>query len=98
MSGMTSILFLVTEDWYFVLHRLPIARAARQAGYRVVIATQLSTLREMLEAEGFQVIQMVWQRSSRNPLFARREIHQIRSIYRRCSPDIVHHIALKPSL
>ena len=53
MSGLTSILFLVTEDWYFVLHRLPIARAARQAGYRVLIATQLSTHREMLEAEGF---------------------------------------------
>ena len=98
MSGLTSILFLVTEDWYFVLHRLPIARAARQAGYRVLIATQLSTHREMLEAEGFEVIPMVWQRSSMNPLVAWREIHQIHSIYRRCRPDIVHHIALKPSL
>ena len=98
MPRVTSILFLVTEDWYFVLHRLPIARAARQAGYRVLIATQLSTHREMLEAEGFEVIPMVWQRSSMSPLTAWREVRQIRSIYRRYRPDLVHHIALKPSL
>lgn len=98
MPRVTSILFLVTEDWYFVLHRLPIARAARQAGYRVLIATQLSTHREMLEAEGFEVIPMVWQRSSMSPLTAWREVHQIHSIYRQYRPDLVHHIALKPSL
>ena len=81
-----------------MLHRLPIARAARQAGYRVLIATQLSKHREMLEAEGFEVIPMVWQRSSMSPLTAWREVRQIRSIYRRYRPDLVHHIALKPSL
>ena len=98
MSDLASILFLVTEDWYFVLHRLPIARAARKAGYRVLIATQLSTHREMLEAEGFEVIPMVWQRSSMSPLTAWHEIRQIRSIYRQYRPSLVHHIALKPSL
>ena len=93
-----SILFLVTEDWYFVLHRLPIARAALQAGYQVLIATQLSEYRELLEGEGFTVIPMKWRRSSMNPLHALGEIRQILAIYRRYTPDLVHHIALKPSL
>ena len=29
---MPRLLYLVTEDWYFVTHRLPMARAARDAG------------------------------------------------------------------
>jgi len=93
-----SILFLVTEDWYFVLHRLPIARAALQAGYQVLVATQLSQHRDLLEGEGFTVIPMKWRRSSLNPLHALGEIRQILAIYRRYTPDLVHHIALKPSL
>ena len=30
LSGRT-IVYLVTEDWYFLSHRLPLARAARDA-------------------------------------------------------------------
>ena len=98
MQKGNSILFLVTEDWYFVLHRLPIARAALQSGYKVLIATQLSEHRDMLEAEGFCVIPMKWRRSSMNPLHALGEIRQILGIYRKYTTDLVHHIALKPSL
>src|SRR5712692_1515418 len=36
-----KLLFLVTEDWYFVSHRLELAVAARQAGYDVVVATRV---------------------------------------------------------
>ncbi|HKW15525.1 MAG TPA: hypothetical protein VJS69_13650, partial [Candidatus Krumholzibacteria bacterium] len=35
------IVFLVTEDWYFWSHRLPVARAARDAGARVIVATRV---------------------------------------------------------
>jgi lipopolysaccharide/colanic/teichoic acid biosynthesis glycosyltransferase len=36
---MPKLLFLVTEDWYFYSHRLHLARAARQSGYSVIVAT-----------------------------------------------------------
>jgi glycosyltransferase involved in cell wall biosynthesis len=98
MSKVNSILFLVTEDWYFVLHRLPIARAAQRSGYRVLVATQLSQYRELLEGEGFTVIPMVWRRNSMNPLHALGEIRQITAIYRNYKPDLVHHVALRASL
>lgn len=98
MQKVKTLLFLVTEDWYFVLHRLPIARAALRSGYQVLIATQLSVHRAQLEGEGFIVIPMAWRRSSMNPLHALGEIRQIRAIYRQYRPDLVHHIALKPSL
>ena len=37
-----KLLFLVTEDWYFCSHRLPLARAARDEGYDVVVATRVA--------------------------------------------------------
>ncbi|HUK10594.1 MAG TPA: glycosyltransferase [Stellaceae bacterium] len=37
-----KLLFLVTEDWYFWSHRLPMARAARDAGFEVAAATRVT--------------------------------------------------------
>ena len=36
-----SLLFVVTEDWYFWSHRLALARAARNAGWHVTVATRV---------------------------------------------------------
>src|SRR5712692_6002358 len=63
-----KILFLVTEDWYFWSHRLPLARAARRAGAKVFIMTRLGQLRTAMEAEGLQVIPWNMSRRSLNPL------------------------------
>ncbi|HHH44568.1 MAG TPA: glycosyltransferase family 1 protein [Gammaproteobacteria bacterium] len=98
MSAQKTILFLVTEDWYFCLHRLPVARAARDAGFRVLIATQVDEHGGVIEREGFTLIPMRWRRRSLNPLHALSEVRQIAAIYRKYRPDLVHHVALKPSL
>ena len=37
----TRIVYVVTEDWYFLSHRLPMARAAKAAGYEIHVATRL---------------------------------------------------------
>ena len=34
-----KLLMLVTEDWYFVSHRLSLARSAMLAGYDVTVVT-----------------------------------------------------------
>jgi hypothetical protein len=49
----TRILYVVTEDWYFLSHRLPMARAAKAAGYEIHVATRLNQGKEAIEAEGF---------------------------------------------
>lgn len=92
------LLFLVSEDWYFVSHRLHLARAARAAGYEVAIATRVGTCGAMLEAAGLQVFPLSLQRSSRNPLREIAALREITEIYRRFRPHVVHHVALKPSL
>ncbi|HEX5515970.1 MAG TPA: glycosyltransferase family 1 protein, partial [Pseudolabrys sp.] len=35
------LLYVVSEDWYFLSHRLPMARAARESGYDVHVATRV---------------------------------------------------------
>ena len=34
-----KLLYVANEDWAFLLNRLPMARAARRAGYEVHVAT-----------------------------------------------------------
>ena len=50
-----KLLFLVTEDWYFWSHRLPVARAARDAGFEITVATRVQGHGEAIRAEGFRL-------------------------------------------
>jgi len=93
-----TLLYLVTEDWYFWSHRLPMARAAKKAGFDVVVATRVDQHRERIEAEGFRVVPLHWQRRSISPTHALACIREIDAVYRRERPAIVHHVALKPIL
>ncbi|HUW36076.1 MAG TPA: glycosyltransferase family 4 protein [Rhodocyclaceae bacterium] len=95
---MAKLLFLVAEDWYFCSHRLPLARAAKAAGYEVVVATRVGTHADAITAEGFKLVAIGLRRSGRNPWREFRAILEIAGIYRRERPDLVHHVALKPVL
>lgn len=93
-----TILFLVTEDWYFVSHRLPLAAAAVEAGYRVVVATRVQRHAAAIEAAGCELVPLRLRRSGRNPVTEVLALVELVRLYRRVRPDIVHHIALKPVL
>jgi len=72
------------------------ARAARDAGYEVVVATRARTLASAIAAEGFRLEPLSWQRGSINPLRLVLDVWNIVRLYRRLKPDIVHHVSLKP--
>ncbi len=93
-----KILFLVTEDWYFCSHRLPIARAAREAGMEVVVATRVDKHGERIEKEGFRIVPLLWRRRSRNLFREVQAFVRLLRVYRREKPDVVHHVAMKPVL
>jgi glycosyltransferase involved in cell wall biosynthesis len=93
-----KLLFLVTEDWYFRSHRMPVARAARDAGFEVVVATRVRTHGEEIRNEGFTLRPIAWRRRGDGLRGAVRAISEITRLYRGERPDIVHHIALKPVL
>ncbi|MGE3150065.1 glycosyltransferase family 4 protein [Pseudorhodoplanes sp.] len=100
MSERTAgrLLFLVSEDWYFLSHRLPMARAARDAGYEVHVAARVGEGGARIAAEGFALHPLDWRRGSLNPHDLLGIVRQVRSLYRRLEPDLVHHVALQPSI
>ena len=92
---MPKLLFLVTEDWFFVSHFLPMARAARAAGFEVVVATRMRNHAARIEAEGCRVVPLEGERRSLGPVEALRGFFRIAGIVRAERPDIVHCIALR---
>lgn len=92
------LLFLVTEDWYFCSHRMSLARAARDAGFRVSVACRVDRHRAAIEKEGFRLQATNFSRRSLNPLRELALVREIAKLYRAEKPDIVHHVSLKPVL
>jgi len=92
------ILFFITEDWYFWSHRLPVARAARDAGFKVIIATRTHRHKERIEKEGFEIVPLKLERRNTNLFKELICIFQIIRIYRQKRPVIAHHVGLKPVL
>jgi len=91
-----SLLFLITEDWYFWSHRLDLARAARDSGWKVLIATRVTDHGKRIEDEGFKLIPIRFVRRSRNPIREMFTIHELIRLYRQERPNVVYHVAMKP--
>jgi len=92
------LLYVVTEDWYFLSHRLPMARAAKAAGYEVHVASRLNSGKAAIEAEGFAPHALSWQRGSLSLSHSFSGVMELRRLLREIKPDILHNIALKPVL
>ncbi len=90
------VLFVVTEDWYFVSHRMPLARAAIAAGYRVTVATRVQAHGAQICAAGVDLVDLPFRRAGLNPLRDLAILVRLIGIYRKLKPDIVHNVALKP--
>lgn len=91
-------MFVVTEDWYFWSHRLDLARAVRNEGYQVLVATRVKEHRERIEAEGFFLFPLNWERGGLNPFREVVAFLALLYLYRRERPSLVYHVALKPVL
>lgn len=97
-DDLPRLLFVVTEDWYFCSHRLPLAKAALQAGFDVAVATRVRKHGEIIRGAGIRIIPFDIDRGGMNPAADVVAIAQLITIYRQERPNIVHHVALKPVL
>ncbi len=92
------LLYVVNVDWFFVSHRLPIALAAQQLGYRVHVATGVTGRRAELEAHGLVVHPIPIDRGASGPVGAWRMAVAIWQVLRAVRPDLVHLVTIKPVL
>ncbi|NQV43886.1 MAG: glycosyltransferase family 4 protein [Rhodospirillales bacterium] len=91
-----KILFLVTEDWAFLSHRLPMARAAQAAGAEVIVATRISHHADTIKNAGFKLVETRMDRGNRNPFSELLTVVSLMILFWRIRPDILHNVGLKP--
>jgi len=91
-----TLLFLLTEDWFFASHFQKRALAAAAAGWRVILAAHESEATPKIREAGIEVIPIPFIRRRLNPFAEILFAFQLAALYSRIKPDLVHHIALKP--
>jgi glycosyltransferase involved in cell wall biosynthesis len=103
--GRPRLLFVVNEAYFFVSHRLAIARAARDAGFEVHLATPTDNVwaptdydARALAAEGISFHPIPLERRGRDPVADFRTFVALLRLFRRLRPDIVHLVTIKPVL
>lgn len=93
-----KLLYFVTEDWYFCSHRLPLAVAAKDAGYDVAVVTHVNDHAETIRRSGIRLIPFNLSRRGMNILPELATVARLVMLYRSEKPDLVHHVAMKPVL
>lgn len=92
------IFIVVNDDWFFLSHRLPIALAARQAGARIVVVARDTGRSAEIRGHGLDFVALPIASVGLNPLADIRTLAFLVRLYRRSSPDLVHHVTVKPML
>jgi glycosyltransferase involved in cell wall biosynthesis len=95
---MARLLFVVNVDWFFLSHRLPIALAARDAGFDVHVATELTGEASAIQSHGFTLHPISINRSSVGPLSLVILLWTLWRLMRQVNPEIVHLVTIKPVL
>lgn len=96
MSNKTRLIFVVNVDWFFLSHRLPIAKEAKKFGFEVIVVGSDTGRAKEIENYGIKFIKVPFSRSGVNPIFELVNLFKLFKIYFFLKPDIVHHITLKP--
>lgn len=102
---MAKLLYIVNESYFFMSHRLPIARAARAAGYQVHVAAPEDhvwapegfTVQALSDA-GFAFHPIPLSRRGTNPWQEARTLIALWRLIRGLRPELVHLLTIKPLL
>ncbi len=90
-----KLLFIVTEDWFFCSHFLPMARAALSDGFDVAVACRERDHGEVIKALGCRLLPLEADRKTLNPLAIVSTLLDMRRIIAAEKPAILHLIALR---
>jgi glycosyltransferase involved in cell wall biosynthesis len=89
------VLFVANVAWFFVSHRLPLALAARRAGYDVHVAANPDGA-DPIVASGLPFHPLPVVRSATGIWNDLALLRSLAELYRSLRPELVHHVTLKP--
>jgi len=92
------LIYVLTEDRNFLSHRLPMARAARVAGFEVHVAANVGDDASNIRDEGFILHPMRFAHGRVSLFRNLRTIMALRRLFRTVDPAIVHYVAMRPTL
>lgn len=100
LSARRKVIMVVSEDWYFLSHRIELARYLVKEGWEVLIATQVNRpeYAARITEAGLRLMDMPLERGR---LLASGDLlywWRLFRLYRAERPDVVHHVAMKPVL
>ena len=92
------LIYIVSEDWVFVSHRLTLAKQAIKDGYDVTAITNISNHEDVLLSAGLKVFNINFCRSFKRPFSDVHSIYQLIKLFRLLKPEVIHNVGLKISL
>jgi len=100
LNGSRRLVIVVNVAWFFFSHRLPIALAAKAAGYdvHVVSGAESDQERRKFVSHGLTFHEIPLSRGGANPLNDWATIRAMAAAFRKVRPDIVHLVTIKPLL
>ena len=90
-----TLLYLVTEDWYFISHRLNLALEAQKKGFRVCVACRNSGRLDEIKAYGIECYPLDWNRGSLNVFSVIKGIIETRRVLHKVKPQIFHLVSIQ---
>lgn len=95
---MATLLFWINTDRFLWSHRIAVLRGARDAGYDVHVACDVSDLGPALRAESFTLHPLPLHAGHAAMSSSLRSFHAFYRLVRHVRPDIVHLVTIKPVL
>lgn len=93
---MARIMFVVTEDWALITHRLHLVKSAILEGNQVSVVARVTRHKSEIEALGARFYDWSLFRGSLNVLKELRPIFELKAFIQDFNPEIIHAVALKP--
>ncbi len=90
------LLFVVNDTAIFVSHRLPVAVAARRAGYEIHLAALDSGALDVLRDHDIGFHPLPVDRTGLNPVKDLRLMHELARTVRAVRPALMHTVTIKP--
>ena len=91
-----KLLYFVSEDHYFLTHKLPHALLALKNNFEVLIVCNTSKFKKKILAYGFNIKHIDLDRKSINPFQELKTLIQLIRIISDFKPDVIQSVALKP--
>ncbi len=91
---------VVSEDWYFLSHRLELARYLADEGWQVLVVTQVNRVEDAarITAAGLRLVPISLERGRLLAAGDLVYLWRLFRLYQAERPDVVHHVAMKPVL